>query len=227
LIWWYRFLFHPKYASFWQMGLVMAVYRTDEQLEEIGRNFLRRIGLESQVGPDAMTVINKLKRVDTKFNYRRVPDKDMPDAEAEWNSEASEVAMRETIFMGMQHGDAHPRFVVFHELSHYALGHKGTRNRIANSQTRQYSAASVKHEETEASRLAVMAPEHLVPQDASAEDIALRFGMSLTAAIIRKDEVDRIRRRRRGELRPLPASVKELLRNARDQGFPIQAQLDD
>ncbi len=87
----------------------------------------------------------------------------------------------------------------------------------------------MKHEESEASRLAVivMAPEYLVPENASAEDIASRFGMSLTAAILRKEEVDRIRRRRRGELRPLPASVKELLRNARDKGFPIQTQLDD
>lgn len=207
----------------------MAIYRTDEQLEEFGRNFLRRLGLENQVGPDAMTVINKLKRIDPKFNYRRVPDKDMPAAEAEWNSEAWEVAMRETIFTGMQHGDAHPRFVIFHELSHYALGHKGTRNRIANPQVRQYSAANVKHEETEASRLAVilMAPEHLVPENASAEDIASQFGMSLTAAILRKEEVGRIRRRRRGELRPLPESVKELLRNAREQGIRIQTQIDD
>jgi Zn-dependent peptidase ImmA (M78 family) len=205
----------------------MAVYRTDEQLEEIGRSFLRRIGLEHQVRPDVMTVISKLKRVETAFNYRRVPD--MPDAEAEWNSEATEVAMRESIFTGMQHGDPHPRFVVFHELSHYALGHKGTRNRISSPQVRQYSGAQVKHEETEASRLAViiMAPEYLVAEGASAEDIASQFSMSLTAAILRKEEIDRIRRRRRGELRPLPESVKELLRNARDQGYPIQTQLDD
>ena len=45
----------------------MAIYRTDEQLEEIGRNFLRRIGLEHQVRPDVMTVINKLKRVETSL----------------------------------------------------------------------------------------------------------------------------------------------------------------
>ena len=207
----------------------MAIYRTDEQLEEIGRNFLCRIGLENQIRPDVMTVINKLKRVEAAFNYRRVPDKNMPDAEAEWNSEATEVAMRESIFTGMQHGDPHPRFVVFHELCHYALGHKGTRNRISSSELRQYSAAQVKHEETEATRLAViiMAPEYLVPEGASAEDIASQFGMSLTAAILRKEEIDRIRRRRRGQLRPLPASVKELLRNARDQGYPIQTQLED
>ena len=53
----------------------MAVYHTEEQLEEIGRDLRRRIGLEHQACLDVMTVINKLKHVDPAFNYRRVPDK--------------------------------------------------------------------------------------------------------------------------------------------------------
>jgi Zn-dependent peptidase ImmA (M78 family) len=207
----------------------MPTYRTDEQLEEIGRGFLRQLGLEQRVRPEPMTIIAKLKRVVPGFDYRRVPDGEMPEAEAEWNSVAREIAVRESIFVGMQRGDPHSCFVVFHELSHYGLGHKGTRNRIANPQMRLMSAVHVKHEESEASRLAVilMAPEHLVPENTNAEELASMFGLSLTAAIVRKEEVDRIRRRRRGELRPLPASVKEMLRNARDKGFPIQTQLDD
>lgn len=206
----------------------MAIYRTDEQMEELGRAFLRSLGLEYQVGVDAMTVINKIKRSNDKFNYRRVPDNQMRDAEARWNSDLQEVSMRESVFTGMQHGDAHPRFVVFHELSHYALGHKGTRNRGAEK-VRDYSAGEIKHEETEATRLAVilMASEHLVPENATAEEISEKFGLSLTASILRKEEVDRIRRRRRGELRPLPESIKEFLRNARTQGIDIQTKLDD
>ena len=39
----------------------MFDYRTDETLEDIGRNFFRQIGLENQVRPDLMTIINKLK----------------------------------------------------------------------------------------------------------------------------------------------------------------------
>jgi Zn-dependent peptidase ImmA (M78 family) len=207
---------------------MMPTYRTDEELEEFGRKFLRRLGLEHQAAPDVMTVIAKIKHTDPKFNYRRVPDRDMKDAEARWDSERNEVAMRESVFVGMQHGESHNRFVVFHELSHYALGHQGVRNR-GMERIRGYSASTIKHEETEASRLAaiLMAPEHLIPEKASADDIVEQFSMSLKAAILRKEEVDRIRRRRRGELRPLPESVKELLRNARDQGLPIRTQLDD
>jgi hypothetical protein len=77
-----------------------------------------------------------------EFKYRRVPDEDMPDAEAEWNSAETEISMRESVFTGMQRGDTHPRFVVFHELSHFALGHQGMRNRVSNSQVRRYSAAT-------------------------------------------------------------------------------------
>jgi Zn-dependent peptidase ImmA (M78 family) len=207
----------------------MPTYRTDEQLEEIGYDFLRRLGLEHRVRPEPMTVIAKLKHKVSDFGYRRVPDRDMPDAEAEWNADVREIAMRESIFVGMQRGDPHSCFVVFHELSHYCLGHKGTRNRLASPQLRGMSAPRVKHEEAQASRLAVilLAPERLVPENTSAEELASMFGLSLTAAILRKEEVDRIRRRRRGELRPLPASVKEMLRNARDKGLPIQTQLDD
>lgn len=158
----------------------MPVYRTDEQLEELGRNFLRRIGLEDQVRPDGMTVIQKIKRLDPAFQYRRVPDQDMRDAEARWDSDHCEVSMRESVFTGMQHGDAHPRFIVFHEISHYVLGHQGTRNR-GIEKIRGYSVGNIRHQETEASRLAVilMAPEHLVPENASAEEISQQFSMGL------------------------------------------------
>jgi hypothetical protein len=131
----------------------MPTYRTDEQLEEIGRGFLRRLGLEHRLRPEPMTVIAKLKHVVPGFGYRRVPDRDMPDAEAEWDSDTHEIAMRESIFIGMQRGDPHSCFVVLHELSHHCLGHQGTRNRIADPRLRRMSAPLVRHEESEASPL--------------------------------------------------------------------------
>lgn len=101
----------------------------------------------------------------------------MPQAEAEWSSDECSLRMRESVFVGMQRGDPHHRFVVFHELSHYALGHEGFRNRIEDPNTRSYSAARLKHEEAEASRLAaiLMAPEYLIPDESSPEDIASLF----------------------------------------------------
>jgi len=51
----------------------MFTYRTDEHMEESGRKFLRNLGIENQVRPDGMTIIQKIKRNDKTFAYLRVP----------------------------------------------------------------------------------------------------------------------------------------------------------
>jgi len=205
----------------------MFDYRTDESLEEIGRNFFRQIGLEYQVRPDLMTIITKLKHAVPSFNYCRVPDKDMPQAEAHWYSDDFILSMRESVFVGMQRGDARCRFTVFHELSHYLLEHKGYLNRGTQQFAKDISAPLVKHQESEANRLApiLMAPEYLVHEGATPEEISEKFGMSMPAAVLRKEEVERIHRRRRGETRPLPESVAEMLRQARASGMNIRTKL--
>ncbi|WP_425993569.1 ImmA/IrrE family metallo-endopeptidase [Afipia sp. DC4300-2b1] len=207
----------------------MFDYRTDEALEEIARNFYRRIGLEDRVRPDGMTVITKLKHIDTKFNYCRVPDREMPQAEAHWYSDEGVLSMRESVFQGMQRGDARSNFTFYHELAHYLLGHKGFLNRATKQFTKDISAPLVKHQEAEANRLAsiLMAPEHLVPEGATAEEISEKFGLSLPAAVLRKEEVERVRRRRRGELRPLPKGIVEFLKEARARGMNLKTNLDD
>ena len=70
------------------------MYRTDEDLERLARAFLRTTGLEDQVKPDMMTIISKLKHLDPSFGYRRVPDVEMPDADARWYSDVTEISMR-------------------------------------------------------------------------------------------------------------------------------------
>lgn len=207
----------------------MFAYRTDESLEHLGRDFRIRLGIEHVHQPDLLTVITKIKRIDPSFNYRRVPDADMPDAEACWDSDECVLSMRESVFVGIQRGETRSRFTVAHELAHYILGHKGHRNRSTNKLHKDISAPLVKHQESEANRLApiILAPEYLVKDEATIEDIQRQHALSLESALLRKDEVDRIRRRRSGELRPLPESIKEFLRDARGKGIPIRTNLDD
>jgi hypothetical protein len=59
------------------------------------------------------------------------------------------------------------------------------------------------------------------------KNTASQDSTSSTPAILRKKAVDRIRRRRRGQIRRLPESTKGPLRNERDQGFLIPTQLED
>jgi len=211
------------------LGFVVFDYKTDEKLEEIGRAFLRKLGLEDVVRPDMLTMIMKIKHIDSRFNYRRVTDKQLPNAEAHWFSDDHELTMRESIFVGIQRDESRSRFTVAHEISHYALGHKGFLNRSTNKMHKEFSSKLVKHQESEANRLApiLLSPEHLIPEGATEDDLQNIFGLSIAASVIRKEEVDRIRRRRRGELRPIPESVREMLLQARREGMNIRTNLDD
>lgn len=201
----------------------------DEELEETVARFLRRIGMENVVRPDMMTMIAKIKHNDSSFNYGRVPDDQMPDAEAQWSSDDRVVRIRESVFKGMQRGLPRDRMSVAHELGHYLLGHKGLLNRSINKTIREIAIARVRKQESEARRIAavLLAPEPLVPEGATAEDIAARFGLSREAAAYRKEEVERIRRRRRGEHRPLPTVVKGYLAEGKRLGHPVRTPLDE
>ncbi len=194
--------------------------RTDEDLEVIARNFLKKIGLEHQIQPDMMTVISKLKHVVPSFKYQRVPDNDMPNAEAQWLSDDFILKMRESVFVEMQRGHARARMTIAHELSHYLLKHKGLLNRSTQKTMSEIAVPLVRRQESEARRLGpiILAPEYLVPEGATAEEIVRMFGLSAEAASYRKDEVDAIRRRARGQGRALPTSIVNWLEEAKRRG---------
>jgi IrrE N-terminal-like domain len=205
------------------------MHKTDEELEAVVRNFLRKIGLERQIRPDMMTVISKLKHVVPSFNYRRVPDEEMPEAEAHWYSEDFELSMRESVFVGMRRGEPRARMTVAHELSHYLLAHKGYLNRNVTKSNAEMSVQRIVNQESEARRTApiILAPEYLVPEGATAEEIVSTFGLSQQAAVIRKEEIEVIRRRRRGEPRPLPQSIVDYLTEAKRRGYSVRTDLGD
>jgi hypothetical protein len=196
------------------------MFKTDEDLEHVARNFLKRIGLEYQVSPDMMTVISKLKHVVPSFNYQRVPDADMPNAEAQWLSDDFILKMRESVFVEMQRGQARARMTVAHELSHYLLKHKGLLNRSTQKTMSEIAVPLVRRQESEARRLGpiILAPEYLVSEGATAEEIVNMFGLSPEAASYRKEEVDAVRRRARGQNRPLPASIANYLEESKRRG---------
>jgi hypothetical protein len=60
----------------------------------------------------------------------------------------------------------------------------------------------------------------------SPEELAERFDISITAARIRLEEIQRMGRRKNGTKRPLPAGVLAFLKDAKKRGLPITS-LDD
>lgn len=201
----------------------MPVRKTDEDLEEIAKGFRKQLGLEHQVRPDMLTVITKIKQLAPPFNYCRVPDEKMPDAEAQWDSEKYTVRMRESVFVGIQRGEARARWAVAHELSHFVLKHEGLLNRSVQKTISERTVARVRFQEAEARRLAaiILAPEYLVPNPATVEELISGFGLSNEAAIYRRDEIDQVRRRRAGIARGVPTSIADFLREQKRRGYPV------
>lgn len=57
----------------------------------------------------------------------------------------------------------------------------------------------------------------------TAEDLAARFDISLSAARIRLVDLERMKRRSRKALRPLPEFVKEYLEEGRARGARVKS----
>jgi Zn-dependent peptidase ImmA (M78 family) len=187
------------------------------------------MGIEHQVRPDLLTIITKIKHANPAFNYERVPDHEMPDAEAQWDSDNCILRMRESVFVGMQRSEPRARMTVAHELSHFILGHAGLLNRSTVKSASEQAVARIRHQESEARRLApvLLAPEHQIPEQASVDVLIDEHGLSAEAAGYRNAEIEAIRRRRRGEKPPLPRSVIDFLREAKRRGVDVRIELDD
>jgi Zn-dependent peptidase ImmA (M78 family) len=203
--------------------------KTNEELEEIARAFLKRMGIEHQVRPDLLTIITKIKHANPAFNYERVPDDEMPDAEAQWDSERCVLRMRESVFVGMQRSEPRARMTVAHELSHFIMGHTGLLNRSTVKSASEIAVGRIRHQESETRRLApvLLAPEHQIPEQGVVDALMDQHGLSAEAAGYRSAEIESIRRRRRCEKRPLPNSVVDFLREAKRRGVDMQIDLDD
>lgn len=202
--------------------------KTDEDLEAIARGFRKALGMETQDRPDMLTMIVKLKQLVPAFKYRRVPDQQMPHAEAHWYSDDFELTMRESVFVGIQRGEPRARMTIAEELSHYRLEHKGWLNRSTQKTYAEANVALVKRQEAEAKRMAaiLLAPEYLVSAPVTLEELVDKFGLSQQAAIGRKDEIERLRRRRAGNKRDLPISIVDFLAERKRRGDRITS-LDD
>ena len=161
----------------------MSRYLTDDELEDRALRFRRGLGLEGQAHIDLMTVIKKLKAEHSGFDYLRVRDDDMQDAEGQWDAGKRLMTLRESTFRGMQAQRPRDRMTVAHELSHCLLGHSGIRNRSLVLTAAEQHARDVRQEESEAKRLAprILAPAYLIAPEDTAFDIS-----SVSASALRR-----------------------------------------
>ncbi len=145
--------------------------RSDEDIELAARQLRITIGIDDQPRPDMTTVIIKLKDHGIIKNYVRVPDSEMPNDEACFDSDERLLYIRESTFCAASAMHTYSeserrraRFTIAHEIGHVALRHEGTRYRGTTDVLAKKFARQVGPDERDAERFAAafLVPAHLV-----------------------------------------------------------------
>ena len=142
----------------------------DEDIERAARQLRIKLGIDDQLRPDMTTVIIKLKDRGIIKNYLRVPDEQMPNDEARFDSEDQLLYIRESTFCAASamytYSDnerRRARYTIAHEIGHIAMGHTGVRYRGTTDALAKKFAQQIRQDERDAERFAAafLAPEHL------------------------------------------------------------------
>lgn len=214
----------------------MAIYEI-EDMESAADAARVKFGLWGRdVAPDMMTIIVKMKRLGMIKNYCRSQDCDMPHDEATYDAIDRILYIPERTFSAMNRGGSRAQMTIAEEIGHIVLRHKGVRHRTTNEKLTGRPDAEkldkqIRRDEAHARRFAAafLVPRAFVddPQRSTAEELASRFNVSLTAARIRKDELERLYRREHQIKRPLPQGVLNYLRDAKKKGFDVKSIEND
>jgi hypothetical protein len=188
----------------------------------------KELGLQNQSRFDMTAVMQRLTTSFRHFSYQRVPDAEMPDAEAQWDARKGVLRMRKSVVGAMQRGEPGDRMAIANEIGHFAMRHSGVRTRSTTQTTAGRSLLEAKKEEGEATRFAAMflAPNYLLSSTDKVENIVDRFGLRFEAAMIRKGEFDAFQRRASGHQRELPSVVVDYLKEAQSRGAKLWTELN-
>src|SRR5436309_2778901 len=131
--------------------------RPPEDFERLARSVRQKLGIDDQVQPNLLDVIQRLKRQGYIASYVSVADESMPHAEAKFSSKERRLSLRQSTLDALKKGNLRARWTVAHELGHVVLGHQGTNHRASSVHK---IGVRVRALESEASRLvaAFLAP---------------------------------------------------------------------
>lgn len=141
-----------------------------EDFEDAARRLRKLLGIDDQLRPDMITVIIKLKRHGLIKNYVRIPDAEMPEDEAYFDSGKKLLYLRESTFRAAnamytftETERRRARYTIAHEIGHIALGHDGVRFRGRTNALAEEVVSKIRRQEREAERFAAafLAPAHL------------------------------------------------------------------
>ncbi|WP_108883506.1 ImmA/IrrE family metallo-endopeptidase [Anderseniella sp. Alg231-50] len=146
-------------------------------------------------------------------------DNTMPHDEAYADCEEKIIYLRKTVVDQLRSNNPRARWTLAHELAHLVLSHRGTLSRAVTNLRGSQSTVRVYEREANIFAEHFLAPDMMVETCADAGELSKKTGMSLSAAQIRFNEFQALKRQEKGELRDLPGSAKAYLKKQIDKGY--------
>ena len=202
--------------------------RSLSDLEAIASRLRKAGGVQDVKAFHVLDFFERLKAIFRGLKLVPVQDELLPGALAEANAATNTILIRQSTLEDAANWQRRARFVFIEEICHIALGHTGPRHRNCGSRPIGFTR-SERRDEAEARKLAalILMPTEFAIECSSLQEIQDQFIVSDEAAQIRWEAIERTRRQRSGQKRPLPPGIADFLREAKRRGHPITADLDD
>ena len=192
---------------------------TVEQLEYRARKLKDAYGFQSEQILDVRLLLARYLDKHTNLNFRIVEDWELlPNVEAQTYPLGNSIKIGKSLYDKFVAGDYRSELIVLEELAHYLFQHSGIRNRWKGDRDPTVSPRSIHSaEEWQAKYFAVAlkAPIDQAAKCSSAQEIAMRFGLSAQAATLRYEEAQRYKRQLTGNARPIPSAAADKLTELR------------
>ncbi len=154
----------------------------------------KRLRVDAQYRPDIGLIISLPKTVFPNIKVRTFPASAYRKQRVRgWaNTRTRTINIADDVQTGLKYGDPKSRWDAAHELAHIALGHPG--NNLLQGKPYLLAEDSKFEEQVDAFVFEFLSPFHLAKNLSSVEEYERRFGIPRDKAIIRKHQIDELKR---------------------------------
>jgi len=209
--------------------MVTRTQKSEAEIRKLATRVRRELGVPNCASPDLVSVIKRLPNIIPGFELVKLPEEEMNGADAAADCEDNKLFVSHKVWFALESGQPRARMTMAHEIGHFVAGHTETKFRMRGVNYSERSNFLTGIEEREAKEFAphFLAPLELSNACTNVTELADRFQLSNEAAEIHWRRIERARRQSLGNKRPLPDSVIDFLKAAREKGTIIRTPIDD
>lgn len=190
---------------------------TEIEIEQRAQRARCVLMVHDKLQPNLFVMLQRLSDLVKGARYEVLDDSNfLPDESGRTDCENKLISIPKSVMANLQRGEPRARMTVMHEIGHLVLGHKGvlSRNEVDR---RAKNSAQIRQYEREAWRFAgaFLIPKRLAKKAMTPEQISETFGVSLKAAEIRLETLERMKRIETGKGRKIPDFVQQFLDGAK------------